>query len=73
MTDLPRKKGPHMATATKEPRDTQALPRELEEFIDSSVDAMDKRALKKFEKESKKITDASKHSGAERDTRRETA
>jgi hypothetical protein len=62
-----------MATATTEPHGTQALPRELEEFIDFSIDAMDKRTLSKFEKESRKLTDAAKRCGAEPDAHRERA
>jgi len=70
VTNLPNKKGPHMATATKESRGTQALPRELDEFIDSSIDAMDKRALSQFEKEAKKLQESLTVSEQERDRER---
>ena len=74
MTNFRKQKGrPQMTTATKESTGTQALPRAIEELIDSSIDAMDKRTLKRFEKESKKILAASKHRGAEHGARRETA
>ena len=59
-----------MATVTKEPSDAQALPRELEEFIESSIDAMDKRALSRFEKESKKLLNDLTAAHAPRDRER---
>lgn len=70
--DLPKKKEPHMATATRESCATQALPRELEEFVDSAIDEMDKSALKNFQKESEKILEASRARAGQRHTR-ETA
>jgi hypothetical protein len=68
-----RRKGPQMATASKEARSVPTLPQELEQFIDSSVDAMDENALNHLEQESKKLLDEAKRSDVQRGTRRETA